>query len=169
MKIIAPSLTLLCFTTHMAAADLLVSFDEGAPKDRFTFENNSKCAIKASTLTLDLSGSSAGLIFDVTASGAGVQVFQPLELVSGAQALSGIPKVRDGDTQIRFNIGELPAGDAIAFTIDVDDTLTQQGTMVSNAEISGASVTLTFDGTTQTATIGNTSTAVVPLGDCANS
>lgn len=168
MKLIAISLALICFTIQSAAADLLVSFDEGAPKDRFTFQNTGKCAIKASTLTLDLSGSSAGLIFDVTASGAGVQVFQPLQLVAGAQAVSKVPKVRDGDTKVSFEISELPPGQSIAFTIDVDDTLTQQGTMVSKAEISGASVTLR-SGNTQTAIIDNTSTATIPLGECANS
>ncbi|MEO1695473.1 MAG: aggregation factor core, partial [Pseudomonadota bacterium] len=52
-----------------ARADLEVRFDEGAPKDRFTVENTSGCAIGAAQITIDLSGSPFGLIFDTTGSG----------------------------------------------------------------------------------------------------
>ena len=55
----------------LAFADLDVRFLEGAPKDRFIFHNNSNCSLETARLVLDLSGSSAGLIFDVTGKGAG--------------------------------------------------------------------------------------------------
>ena len=64
-----------------AAADIVVRFDEGAPKDSFTITNADNCALPLTAITIDLAGSAAGLIFDVTGSGAGVSVFQPFQLV----------------------------------------------------------------------------------------
>ncbi|MEL7344654.1 MAG: aggregation factor core protein MAFp3, isoform C, partial [Pseudomonadota bacterium] len=90
-----------------AAADLSIRFIEGAPKDRFSFENTGTCAIQDAVLTLDLSGSAAGLIFDVTAEGAGVEVFQPLEFVSGLDALSAVPEVQDGQNSVSIDVATL--------------------------------------------------------------
>ncbi len=122
----------------VAQADLRVSFDEGAPKDRFRIENTGACAISEASLVLDLSSSQGGLIFDVTGRGEGVEVFQPFELVEGADALAGMPTVVDGQTEIRLDIVTLPPEAAIAFTIDVDDTRGQRAITVTGAEIEGA-------------------------------
>jgi polyisoprenoid-binding protein YceI len=54
---------LFCATT--AAADLIVTFDEGAPKDRFTFQNTGTGSLPAATLRIDLKNSAGGLVFDV--------------------------------------------------------------------------------------------------------
>lgn len=155
----------LC-VAQTAAADLAVAFDEGAPKDRFTFQNIGNCPISGAVLTLDLSGSAAGLIFDVTGQGAGVEVFQPLDVVDGADALAGLPTARDGDTQVAIDIVALAPGDAIAFTIDVDDTAGGREITVSDAEIQGASVRIDLAGATSTGVFEADARTMVRTGAC---
>lgn len=150
-----------------AFADLVVRFDEGAPKDRFSFRNTGDCAIETATLTLDLTGSKAGLIFDVTGSGAGVEVFQPLDIVAGRASLASVPTVRDGDQIVRFDIDELGAGDELAFTIDVDDTMGGREITVADAEIAGVTVSLVASDETASVTLTSSASGVVPLKDCA--
>lgn len=152
-KPFAHSVTACAFTlaagvlfTAPAFAKLNVVFSEGAPKDRFTFTNTAACTLSGARLELDLSASSAGLIFDVTASGAGVEVFQPLEFVAGASALSTRPTVKDGDNRVVLDIAQLPAGQSIAFTIDVDYTLGGREITVNGSEIAGAQVVLSAKG-----------------------
>lgn len=123
-----------------AAADLKMQFSEGAPKDRFTLTNIGGCALPAMTVTLDLGAAPAGLIFDTTASGAGVEVFQPFELVAGAELLSTTPAVVDGDAAIVLPLRGLAAGESLAFTIDVDDTGGAREITVSGSEIAGARI-----------------------------
>lgn len=134
---------LAAISTLLAAptfADVIVSFDEGAPKDRFTLTNAGDCPLGKMTVVLDLGASAAGLIFDVTEKGAGVSVFQPLEFVAGQEFLMSVPEVRDGDTRLELSIDTLGPGQSIAFTIDVDDTAGSSATMISGAEIQGARV-----------------------------
>ncbi len=150
----------------MAQADIAIRFDEGAPKDRFTLTNTGACAITDTALTLDLGSAQGKLIFDVTAQGAGVQVFQPFELTAGSSALTTTPQVTDGQSTLRLEIGTLPAQTAIAFTIDVDDTLGQREITVAGAEIAGATVTLTQGDTTTTARFSADATATLPQPDC---
>ena len=124
-----------------AQADIRVQFDEGAPKDRFTITRVGASATWAlSVVVLDLSESPSGLIFDVSGSGQGVEVFQPFELVAGADHLTSQPTVRDGDQTIRLPLASLERGDAVAFTIDVDDTGGGREITVSDSEIEGAVV-----------------------------
>lgn len=126
----------------LARADIEVRFTESAPKDRFTITNVADCALGASDITIDLAGSAAGLIFDTTGAGAGVEVFQPFELAAGGDYVTGTTATLDGDTEITLNLAELPPGAAVAFTIDVDDTAgSDLGQIrVSGGEIAGASV-----------------------------
>ena len=131
--------TALIFSTP-AAADILVRFDEGAPKDRFTITNAGNCALPLTSVTIDLTGSAVGLLFDVTGSGAGVNVFQPFQLVSGGEHVSALPQVKDGDRAVSLKLKGLGANQRVAFTIDVDDTAGASETMVSGAEIEGANV-----------------------------
>lgn len=149
-----------------ANAELRVNFYEGAPKDRFRIENAGNCALPAATVTLDLSASSAGLIFDVTDAGAGVEVFQPFEVVEGVEVLTQIPTVSDGQSQIRLDLAGLAPGQAVAFTIDVDDTLGQRAITVSGSEIEGATVAYTLDGNTFTATFSSNAEAGIPVSGC---
>ena len=125
-----------------ASANLSVAFDEGAPKDQFSFTNTGNCDISDVVLTVDLSGSKAGLIFDVTGSGAGVEVFQPYELVSGESVVVGQPTVVDGDTKLDLKLTKLAPQKTVSFTIDVDDTAGAREITVSDEEILGAKVIL---------------------------
>jgi len=156
--------TFWCMAT-IATADIVVSFDEGAPTDRFTILNDGACALVATDLVLDLGTSAAGLIFDTTDGGDGVQVFQPLTIVAGQEALAEVPKLRDGDNSLTLRLGRLEPGQSIAFTTDVDDTRGQRATVVSNAEIEGARVKIAQTGAD--AQFGAQSTARVPHDACA--
>lgn len=130
-------------------ADVRVSFEESAPKDRFSIRNSSACESGPMTVTIDLAGSKAGLIFDTTGSGAGVSVYQPFELVAGADRVVSVTGLTDGDTQVTLSLTGLDAGETAAFTIDVDDTLTAGPlgqTMIAGSEIAGARVRVTMGG-----------------------
>jgi len=162
--------TIFCTSISVyAIADMIVTFDEGAPKDRFTFTNTGDCNIQNAKITLDLSSSKSGLIFDVTGSGAGVNVFQPLEIVSGADALLRIPKTKDGDNQIVFDIRMLKAGQNFAFTIDVDDTMGGSETIVVNAEIEGAKVNFLQNNSSVSGFFDSNAGTTLPLPTCKTS
>ena len=159
----------LAILAQPAFADISAKFVESAPKDSFTFVNTSACATGPIDLTVDLSGSAAGLIFDTTGNGAGVEVFQPFELVAGGAELKSVEAVTDGDTSVKLRLKDLPAGGKIAFTIDVDDTLAASSNgqiMVSGGEIAGASVSMTAGGDTTRATFDNRGNATLALKDC---
>ena len=151
---------------HPAWADLVARFIEGAPKDRFEITNQFPCAVTETDVTIDLKPSEAGLIFDTTAQGAGVDVYQPLEWVAGADALSGHSPVRDGDREVVLSIRNLGAGQTIAFTVDVDDTLGPRGITVSGAEIQGAEVRVASKGASQTGRFTAQGEARVPWQRC---
>ena len=149
-----------------AFADLSVRFIEGAPKDRFVFTHEGTCATGPMTLTVDLSGSSAGLVFDVTGDGAGVEVFQPFELVSGGDRVTNLPQVADGDTSLDIALSGLAPGEVVSFTIDLDDTIGAREITVSRSEIVGAGVTVTAGSTTATGAFGEDARTRVSLPGC---
>jgi len=159
-------LALALFAASPSLADISVEFDEGAPKDRFTITNVGDCALGALGVTLDMSTSQSGLIFDVTGSGAGVEVFQPFELASGQSILSATPDVTDGQQSISLSLLGLADGQSIAFTIDVDDTTSDRQITVSGSEIAGAQVRVDLDGETATGTFGTDATSRVELTAC---
>ncbi|MEO0359370.1 MAG: hypothetical protein AAF386_14000, partial [Pseudomonadota bacterium] len=145
-------------------ADIAVRFIEGAPKDRFVIENKTGCDVPMGQVIVDLSSSAAGLIFDTAAAGQGVEVFQPLEIISGAALLSETPTVADGDTGLTLPFTGFPAGAQIAFTIDVDDTLPagQSGQIiVRGGEFQGASVAVAVGTATHRATFAENARANV--------
>lgn len=150
----------------MGQADLRVTFDEGAPKDRFYVENASACAITGSSILIDLSTSAAGLIFDVTDQGAGVEVFQPFELIEGEASLASVPSVTDGEARVTLDVASLASGASIVFSIDVDDTLGQRAITVSGSEIEGARVALSHDGHTTDAAFSSSARALVSVAGC---
>lgn len=149
-----------------AAADITVRFYEGAPKDRFVFAIAGACETGPAILGLDLAGSPAGLVFDVTAAGAGVEVFQPFELVSGAAHVTALPQVQDGDTGLNLEVDSLVPGEAIAFTIDLDDTIGAREITVSGSEIAGARALVTVADQFLTGTFDETATATIPFTAC---
>ncbi len=155
------ALSACMISATFANADLSVRFIEGAPKDTFKFENTGSCSISNAEILLNLSTSTAGLVFDVTSQGAGVEVFQPFEIVEGTAALNKIPMVSDGQSKILLNVATLAAGDSISFTIDVDDTKGQREITVSGSEIAGA--TVDFTNATQSASAAFSPSATADL------
>lgn len=155
-----------CVIATAAHADLRVSFQEGAPKDRFEIRNIGACTITGASVVIDLSQSQGGLIFDVTSSGQGTQVFQPFEIVQGAEALARVPTVVDGQNRVALEITRLAPDASIAFTIDVDDTLGQRATTVTGAEIAGATVSYNSGAIPVLATFANGPRTVIPIPDC---
>ena len=149
-----------------AAADVVVRFQESAPKDSFSIVNEGSCGVANAEIELDLSTSASGLIFDVTATGAGVSVFQPLELVAGQDYLSTVPEVSDGDNKLNLSVETLAPSAEIAFTIDIDDTAGVSETMVSGAEIQDAQVAITINGATHSGNFGTDGVARIALNTC---
>jgi hypothetical protein len=149
-----------------AYADLRVSFDEGAPKDRILIENTGDCEIAETAIVLDLSAAKGGLIFDVSSGGEGVEVFQPFEIVEGADALSAVPTVVDGQSEVRFDVVSLGPDEAVVITTDLDDTRGQRAITVSGSEIEGAIVTYSRAQASQHAVFSAQAEAVIPLSNC---
>ncbi|MEM8731551.1 MAG: aggregation factor core [Pseudomonadota bacterium] len=163
---IALGLSAALLTASMAQATLRVVFDEGAPKDRFLIENRSDCTLRGSTVMLDLSTSQGALIFDVTERGAGVEVYQPFELVEGKDRLTTVPTVIDGQSKLQLSVDSLAPGEKVVFTIDVDDTIGQREITVSGAEIAGATVSFSQAGQTSAATFTSRASADLAIGSC---
>ena len=150
-----------------ALADIEVRFIEGAPKDRFTFTASSTlCGAGPVAIDLNMEGSTGKLVFDVTESGAGVEVFQPLEIVSGSEVLVRASDVTDGDQRLTFDLVSLDPGETFAFTIDVDDTLGAREITVSGSEIAGARVSIQIDGELRSAVLDETARATVKWPSC---
>ncbi len=157
---------ILCALTWQAKADINVSFQEGAPKDRFTITNAGTCDIGPAQISIDLSGSEYGLIFDVTSEGAGVEVFQPFEITSGRDNLSTVPEVKDGDDSITLKLSGLKPNQTFAFTIDVDDTKKSREITVTNGELQGASVVVKTEKAVLSAPFRENASATVALSSC---
>ncbi|MBO9396027.1 aggregation factor core [Shimia sp. R9_2] len=173
MRLIHLVATAACLSAYTSGAfadtSITARFIEGAPKDRFEISNTSACALVDATVTIDLSGSPAGLIFDVSSSGAGVEVFQPFELQRNAEALKRQPHVRDGQSQVHLDIETLPAGETLAFTIDVDDTGGRREIIVSNTEIEGSRLIIDHRGQHSEVAFSQRSMASLPYDTCSDS
>jgi len=118
------TLLLALLLASPAMSDVLVEFDEGAPKDRFTVSNSGDCPLGPMRVVIDISTAPAGLIFDVT----------------GAQA--------------------------VAFTIDVDDTTSDRQITVSGSEMSGAQVRIEAGNAAHSGVFDARALATVPLSEC---
>lgn len=155
-----------CLIASTAHADLRVTFQDGAPKDSFTITNIGACATGQFGITFDLFPSPAGLIFDVTAQGAGVDVFQPFEVTLGSQLIEGVSAVADGDQILTLLVSSMAPGDIVSFTIDVDDTTGQRPITVSGGEIAGASVFVMSYTLDSDALFDDTGTAILTTPEC---
>lgn len=147
-----------CLCSH-ATADITIDFQESAPRDRFVIVSES-CAAGPVEITIDLSPSAGALIFDVTAEGAGVEVFQPVEVQSGGAQAS---PVVDGDQLLTLTIPSLAAAAPVIISADLDDVLvdSQLGQIrVTGSELDGAVVVLGMGGQTATATFADGSNSV---------
>lgn len=167
MRLSAITTLIIAFTASAVQADLDVRFIEGAPKDRFVISSaTGLCAGEAASITIDLGPSAGKLIFDVTGAGAGVEVFQPFELVSGGGQVIEAPKVADGDTRLTLLVSDLEPGGEVAFTIDVDDTINAREITVSRSEITGAQAMISVGDVEATGTFDESAQAKVPWKGC---
>ncbi|TEW52225.1 aggregation factor core [Psychromonas algicola] len=135
------------FVSQFAHANIEVTFFESAPKDKFVLTNTGQCMLKDLTVNIDLSNSVGKLIFDTTATGAGVEVFQPFQITRGNLKLTSTD-VKDGDSLLSLSITTLNAKDHVSFTIDVDDTLVRSelgNIRVSGSEITNANIQITTE------------------------
>lgn len=131
----------LTFASH-AHAQLSATFVEGAPKDRLVLEHTGDCTFGPAQLALDLTDTAGKLVFDVTAEGAGVEVFQPLEVETGLDALTDTPQVRDGDSRLLVNVAALTGNARIVLSFDLDDTIGAREITVARSEFAGARISL---------------------------
>lgn len=159
MRALTFPLALVALAPTAALADLTVSFRDGAPKDRFTLEYEGACAVDTLQVEIDLGTAPAGLIFDITGAGAGVDVFQPLEWVAGAARTSD---VTDGDTVLSIALDDVTPNATWAFTVDIDDTTSSRQITVDGSEMAGA--TLRVDGAA--AVFDASGSATVALNSC---
>lgn len=162
-----PAIAIACMIGTASQADVNVTFFEGAPKDKFVLTNVGSCELESVNLTLDLTGSDSGLIFDVTDSGQGVEVFQPFQFVSGQDLVADTPNVGDGDKTVTLSMDRFGIGQSIAFTIDLDDTSGGREITVSDSEMSGATVSVATAKGTFSGVFGGNSEARVLVPDCA--
>ncbi len=160
------AVALLVFSVSPSHGDVQVRFYEGSPKDRFTITNLDGCALGPTAITIDLAGSSYGLIFDVTGRGAGVEVFQPFDMSADRDSLKAMPEISDGDTEVTLELLDLAAGASLSFTIDVDDTVNNREITVSNTEIAGASVLVQAGVNQATGSFADDAMALVSISSC---
>lgn len=161
---ILPLIAMCCATP--VAADITVRFIEGAPKDRFEFTLVGACATGPAILSLDLAPAPSGLVFDVTGSGAGVEVFQPFEMVAGGDQMTAAPQVTDGDTGLSLEVASLIPTELVAFTIDIDNTIGRSATVVTGSEISGATAQVVIGDWSGIGTFGPDARATIPYSGC---
>lgn len=154
------------FIASPAFSDVQVQFFEGAPKDRFVMTNIGDCDLGPSEIEINFSGTTAGLIFDVTGAGAGVEVFQPFEVATGASFLASEPMIADGDQVATLVLKNLGPQQSIAFTIDVDDTSGGREITVSDDEMRGATVTLSANGETRSSALEANAKAMLKTDAC---
>ena len=139
LSLLAGTGGLLLATTLPLHADIVVRFIESAPKDRFVIEQAGGCESGPLDVVIDLAP--AGLIFDTTATGAGVEVFQPFEVAEGGDALEEAVAPTDGDQAVTLRLASLTDGGRFTFTVDVDDTNEASALgqiRVAGSEIAGA-------------------------------
>jgi len=154
------TLALCLFASTANAQDLVVQFTDGAPKDSITLQNQG-CSLSNAMVVLNLDGSQGGLVFDTTPGGAGVEVFQPVEITSGYAALS---PVSDGDKRLQIFVQSLTKGETLGLTADLDDTAGGAGEItVNGSEMHGASVQIALKDRVITGTFDATGQAKLPL------
>lgn len=160
---------LILMSASFVHANVAVKFIEGAPKDRFVVTNTGQCLLQGLRVDIDLTNSTGGLIFDTTATGAGVEVFQPFEVTSGDITLNGDARVNDGDKELSIIISSIQPMASVSFTIDVDDTMrnSERGMIiVSGSEMEGGMVTVTQGSLANSGIFGRNSNAKVNMAFC---
>ncbi|MEM8871040.1 MAG: aggregation factor core protein MAFp3, isoform C [Pseudomonadota bacterium] len=158
--------------TVPAMAEVNATFREGAPVDRFFIQNAGLCDLGPVTLTIDLSPSSAQLIFDVTAQGAGVEVYQPIQVKAAASVVYRVNAVTDGMQVVKVELSSFGAGERVEISGDLDDTLTESALgqiRVAGTEIAGARVILNAAGREVSAAFDTQAQAILANPPCLSS
>ncbi len=91
------------------------------------------------------------MIFDVAAAGAGVEVYQPVEVQSGGAIVA---PVVDGDQQLSFKMTTLRTENEVVISANLDNVLENSSLgqiRVAGRELDGATVRMTIAGEAQTA------------------
>lgn len=157
----------LCLLATPSLADVSIAFNEGAPKDRFVIVYTGDCDLGPTDVIVDLAGSDGALVFDVAEGGAGVEVFQPIDVVMGAEDIAGVSPLEDGDRSVTIRFDRMRPMQHAAFTIDVDDTTGARPTVVAGAEIRGATVrVMQQGGGVLEGTFDETARAIVSVPGC---
>jgi len=115
---------------------------------------------------VNLEGSAGALIFDVTDSGAAVEVFQPFEVVAATDVLLGTSMVSEGDVALTLELSAFTPQSAVAFTIDVDDTLGGREITVAGSEILGGTVSVAIAGVVKEVTFNEHAEALIEWSAC---
>lgn len=157
----------LCLLATPSLADVSIAFDEGAPKDRFMIVYTGDCPLGPTDVIVDLTGSDGALVFDVAEGGAGVEVFQPVDVVMGAEDIAGVSVVEDGGRSVTIRFDRMEPMQHAAFTVDVDDTAGARPTVVSGSEIRGATARVEqLGGGVLEGTFDETARAIVRVPGC---
>lgn len=141
-----------CILTGLSGAALAcdvrasATFLEGAPRDRLVVKNLSAGDWTLARADWLLAGSQGRVLFDVTGSGAGVQVFQPFRVEKSQDLLARQPDVKDGDQVLSLEFNGFGPGRDFIFSIDVDDQLQASETIVDGTEMQGAEMVFGFVG-----------------------
>ena len=140
---------ILTIITAPANADLLVRFEEAAPKDRFVVTNDTGCTFARGVLVISLEPSPRGLLFDTVRGGAGENVAQPLEIAVAENVDVVTAPVVDGAHSAKVAFNGFPPEGRLVITVDVDDS-DRSGPlgvqMISNSEMAGALVRVVLEG-----------------------
>lgn len=127
-------------------ADLTVRFEEGLGPDLFHVENTGTCLATVVAVTIDLSSTVGGLVFDTEGGGAGFNAGYPFVLREGGEHVTGAAGGEDGGRALSLDLTGLRRGDRVVFSIDVDDSLEQSPwgrTRIAGPEFDGGRVIAT--------------------------
>lgn len=151
-------------------ANVQIDFIESAPKDSFIVKNTSACVLNNFVVDIDLNDTAGKLIFDTTATGAGVEVFQPFEVVEGSINLVSSNSVKDGDKKLSIAVASLAPNKTVRFTIDVDDTLSNSALgniRVANSEMENGTVNIKLaDAAMYSGKFNKKSQAIIDFSAC---
>ena len=111
---------------HSASAEIMISFEESAPKDSFFVSNRSSCEITVGSITFDLSSATSELLFDTEQYGPGENVAQPFEIELSKKASATSLPMPDGASSAEIRFSDFsPDGEIVVtvdITLDLDDS-----------------------------------------------
>lgn len=139
----AASYSFACTPGLTEAVAISAEFIEGAPIDKLVIRNESAADWRIVSTTWDLSTSTGKVFFDVTDSGAGVEVFQPFKVIVGAAKPAELkvePMIKDGDQSLSLQFASFSSSESFTMSVDVDDQLGKREITVSDSEMQGASI-----------------------------